>query len=318
MKTAAVEELKVARKIFKASEVKEIGSKVLIAPPVITGKKPPEVEPVQIEPMIEEPPEIEVEEEPSLRVEDERQRIIDEAKKIKEEAEGEAEKIKKEAEDAAASLMEKSNADAEKLREDARREADAILEEAKAKAAAIENEAQQKAAQLENEAKSRGFEEGREEGFKRGEEEVRRLIERLHVILNAAIDKRQEIIDHTESQLIDLVLLIARKVVKLLSETEKGIVVENVKQALSKVKGETEIVIKVNTRDLDIATRHKKEFIAAVESLKNVRIEEDSRVDPGGCIIETSFGSIDARIQRQLGIIEERIMELLPLNKKER
>jgi flagellar assembly protein FliH len=316
MKPSVVEELKVARKIFKASEVKEIGSKVLIAPPVITVKKPPEVEPVQPEPEVEELTEVEIEEEPSLEVEDERQRILDEARKIKEEAEEEARRIKKEAEEEAVSLIEKSNADAQKLREEAQQEAGAILEEAKAKAAAIENEAQKKVAQLENDARSRGYEEGKEEGFKRGEEEVKRLIDRLHVILNAAIDKRQEIIDHTEGQLIDLVLLIARKVVKLLSEAEKGIVVENVKQALSKVKGETEIIIKVNTRDLDIATKHKKEFIAAVESLKNVRIEEDSRVDPGGCIIETSFGSIDARIQRQLGIIEERIRELLPINKK--
>ena len=50
-----------------------------------------------------------------------------------------------------------------------------------------------------------------------------------------------------------------------------------------------------------------------VESLENVRIEEDSRVDPGGCIIETSFGDIDARIQTQLQVLEEKIRELVPL-----
>jgi flagellar assembly protein FliH len=87
-----------------------------------------------------------------------------------------------------------------------------------------------------------------------------------------------------------------------------------VKQALDKVKGETEITIKVNTRDLDLTTKHKKQFIAAVESLKQVKVEEDSRVAPGGCIIETSFGDIDARIAKQLDLIEERIRELIPVD----
>lgn len=305
-----------SRKIFKASEVREIGSKVLITPPLIAVKKPTEEEPARAELEIEEVEAIEVEEAPLVEVEDERQRILDQAKKIKDEAEEEAQKIRKEAEDAAFSVMQKSNADARKIKDDAEREAGAILDEARAKASGIDKEAQQKATELESEARSRGYEQGREEGFKHGDEEVKRLIERLHVIINTAIDKRQEILDYTEGQLIDLVLLIARKVVKVLSETEKGVVVENVRQALSKVKGETEITIKVNTRDMDLTTRHKKEFIAAVESLKQVRIEEDSRIDTGGCIIETSLGSIDARIQRQLGIIEERIRELVPLKEK--
>ena len=114
-------------------------------------------------------------------------------------------------------------------------------------------------------------------------------------------------------QIVDLVLVIARRVVKVISESEKRVVVENVKQALKKVKGETEITIKVNTKDLGLTTRHKKQFIDAVESLKKVHLEEDSRIGSGGCIIETSFGDIDARVQKQLDIIEERIRELTPI-----
>ena len=40
---------------------------------------------------------------------------------------------------------------------------------------------------------------------------------------------------------------------------------------------------------------------------------EDNTVDRGGCIIETDFGSIDARITSQLREIEDNILELMPI-----
>jgi flagellar assembly protein FliH len=304
----------VARKIFRAQEVTELKSKVLITPPQIRSK-PRELEP---EPEIEEieeaePVEIGEEAEPTPAIEDEHERILGEAQRIKVDAEVEVERIKNEAEETAFKLMQKSNVDVRKAKEEAEVEAEQILDNARAEVDRIMEEAKRQAEEILAEAKRNAYGEGREEGFKEGQEEVTRLVERLHAMLNAASDKRQELLNNTEKQIVDLVLLISRKVVKVISESEKKVVIENVKQALEKVKGETEITIKVNTQDLNLTTRNKKQFIGAVESLKQVTIEEDNRVEPGGCVIETSFGDIDAHIQTQLDIIEERIRELIPI-----
>jgi flagellar assembly protein FliH len=40
---------------------------------------------------------------------------------------------------------------------------------------------------------------------------------------------------------------------------------------------------------------------------------EDSSVDRGGCIVETDFGAIDARISSQLTELEQRILEISPI-----
>ena len=48
----------------------------------------------------------------------------------------------------------------------------------------------------------------------------------------------------------------------------------------------------------------------------SVTIMEDTTVDRGGCIIETDFGQIDARISSQLHEIEEKILELMPIRSK--
>ncbi len=301
-----------ARNIFKAQEVKQLKSRVLITPPQIKPKKV-ELEPELEVEEIEEAEPVEVEAEPELDLEVERETVLSEAQRIKEDAESEVQRIKQEAEETAFKLMQKSNVDVRKIKEEAEAEAEKILNDARAEAERIEEEAKRQAEEILAEARRNAYGEGREEGFKEGQEEVSRLIERLHAILNAASDKRQEILNKTERQVVDLVLLIAYKVVKVISESQKKVVLENVKQALEKVKGETEIIIKVNTQDLNLTTRHKKQFIEAVEGLKKVTVEEDNRVKPGGCIIETSFGDIDARIQKQLDVIEDKIRELTPI-----
>lgn len=310
-----------AKKIFKSNEVKIVGSKVLIAPPKIsrTKKKKEEEEAeeaVEVTELgeTEETKEVKAEVVHIPSIEEEKEKILEEAKKIKEDAEKEAELIKQEAEETAFKLVQQKTVEARKIKENAENEAKRIVEDANLKAEQIVKEAEEKAEEILEKAKEEAFESGFNEGFQKGEEEVKRLIDRLHIILQAAIDKRKEILKNAETQLIDLVLLIARKVVKTISEEERNVVIENIKEALKKVRGEAEITIRVNIKDLEITTKQKENFISMIESLENVRIEEDSRVDPGGCIIETSFGDIDARIQTQLNIIEEKIREIAPLN----
>jgi flagellar assembly protein FliH len=306
-----------ARKIFKAGETKPVGSKVLITPPLVRvkEKKPEEeVRPEEKGQPLQSPLPATVEsEEVEIPVEEQRDRLLEEAKSIHEASRMEAERVKEDAEKTAFKVMQQKTTEAKKAVEEAKDEAARIVEEAERKAGRIEEEAKKKAISYVQEAVKKARAEGREEGFSTGEEEAARLIERLHVILNAAIDKRKKLIDSTERQLIDLVLLISKKVVKVISEKAREVVVANVKEALKKVSGETEIIIKVNTKDLEITTKHKNSLIKQIEGLKRVTVEEDSRIDPGGCIIETSSGDIDARIQRQLGLLEEKIRELIPI-----
>ncbi len=303
-----------SRKIFKAFEVKEIKAKVLITPPHIKGVKEEIEEPVEEVEEVEELKEPQAfEEAPLPSVEDEREKLLEEARKIKEDAEAQAKKIKEEAEEAAFKVMQKNSVDARKLKEEAEDEVKRIHEDAEKAAHELEQKAKSKLVALIQEAKLKAYEEGREDGFNKGKEEVERLIDRLHTIFNAAIDKRKVIVESTEKQLVDLVMLIARKVVKVISEAERKVVIENIKEALKKVRGETEITIRVNTEDLDLTTKNKKRFISLMENLEQITVEEDNRVDPGGCIVETSFGDIDARISTQLNVLEEKIRELVPI-----
>lgn len=162
-------------------------------------------------------------------------------------------------------------------------------------------------------AEKEGFDKGREEGYESGKKEVERLIQQLHNMLDKIIEKRNEIIDETETQLINLVLMITKKVIKVISENQKNVVINNVIQALRKLKSRGEVLIRVNLSDVELTSEHVKDFMRMVENVRSVTVVEDSTVDKGGCIIESDFGEIDARISSQLSEIEEKILELVPI-----
>jgi flagellar assembly protein FliH len=228
-------------------------------------------------------------------------------------AKAEAESIIKNAQDAAFQEVKRRTDEAAVIKQQADIEAEKIIAETKDKAVEIENEVRQTLEGERKKAREEGHEEGRQEGYGEGKAEVERLVQRTQVMLERAQNKRGEILSETEQEIIDLVLLIARKVIKIISENQRDVIVSNVVQSLRKIKGKCSVIIRVNMLDLQLATDHKDEFIKLVEGANSIQIVEDTTVDPGGCIIETDFGEIDARISSQLAELESKILEVSPI-----
>ncbi|HOJ63057.1 MAG TPA: flagellar assembly protein FliH [Spirochaetota bacterium] len=250
------------------------------------------------------------------RLEKEIQELDEIIKKKTDQAQMEAEQILENARVESNRIIKRETDRAQILKQEALDEKERIIREAYEEANRIKQQAEEEAEKLKKEAIKRGMEQGYKDGYESEAKEVRRLVERIQIILNAAIEKRNEIFIETEQQIINLVLLIAKKVIKVISENQKNVVINNIVQALRKLKSRGEVAIRVNLADLELTTEHKKDFIEMVEGVKSIKILEDSTVDRGGCIIETDFGSIDARISSQLHEIEDRIVELMPIQSK--
>jgi len=230
-----------------------------------------------------------------------------------EESREEADRILKDAEKAAFDEVKRKTDQAQVIRQQALDEAAEIKNRAEEEARRIVSEAEASMNERQKTGYEDGFKRGQEDGFKEGNLEAQRLTDRLHTIIERMMDKRQEILSETEQQIVDLVLLMTRKIVKVISENQRNVVVSNVVQALRKVKGRGDVIIRVNLSDVAMTTQHIKDFLSAAENVKNITVVEDSTVDRGGCVIETDFGAIDARISSQLNEIEQRILEVSPI-----
>jgi len=228
-------------------------------------------------------------------------------------AKAEAASIVKDAEAAAFEEVRRKSNEAIKIRKEAEEAAARLVSDAEMRVADLESKAGARVEAAEREAAKKGREAGREEGFKEGRAEVERLVNRLHLILDRAMEKRGEILEQAEVQVIELVLLVAKKVVKVISENQKSVVVQNIQQALRKLKTKSDVIVRVNLADLELATEHVKDFVTMAENARKLTIVEDTTVDRGGCLIETDFGEIDARISSQLSELEDRILEVAPI-----
>jgi len=229
------------------------------------------------------------------------------------EAEERAARIVQDAEKAAFDEVKRKTDQAQVLRQQALDEASNAIEAAKKEAEAILAAANARKDEQLKLGYDEGYKKGEESGFREGNLEAQRLTDRLHTIIERTMDKRQEILAETEQQIVDLVLLMTRKIVKVISENQRNVVVSNVVQALRKVKGRGEVIIRVNLNDVAMTTQHIKDFLSTAENIKNITVVEDSTVDRGGCVIETDFGAIDAKIVSQLNEIEQRILEVSPI-----
>ncbi|BDC93802.1 flagellar assembly protein FliH [Treponema bryantii] len=296
-----------AKAVFRPGEAKNIEEKVML--PLYKDYSP--IEDVEVE-------EEEVYTGPTaedLRREAEEYKLQFEQEKLqlKADAQKEAERIIKAAEDTAFAEVKRQTDQAAVIKADAENEAASIIEKAKAEAAQIVAEAQAQHDKLVADARSEGFEQGSSEGYEKGKAEVERLIERMHKVLEAVMQRREEILQDTESQIVELVILMARKVIKILSENQKNVIMANTVAALRKVKTRGNVTLRVNIEDVKLTTAHADEFIQHVENVQGITVQEDSAVEKGGCIVETDFGAIDARISSQLTELENKILEVSPV-----
>lgn len=301
--------------VFKSGEIQELTNQVKIDLPEEYRKmNMPEEEDVEIEgseavdlyqgPSIEE-----MEEE----LENYRKEVEAEAERIISEAREKASQIEENGKNIAFQQLAEAREKIKQELETARYESEREKESARFEADKMVKDAELRIVETEHEARERGYKAGREAGFKDGQAEVTRLIDRLGTIISHAVDVREEIIKGSEKQMVNIILTIARKVIKDEIVERKDVVLNNIRAALQKIKDRDRVDIRVNFADLELTTSNKDELIKMLESLKKVNVYEDSRVDRGGVIISTDIGEIDARVSTQLDEIEEATRNAEPL-----
>lgn len=298
-----------AKQVFRPNEIKLKDNEKKFTLPLLHDYRPHEEKPEVVEEIYQGPSA------EDLRKEAEafRQGWEIEKQHLLEEANAQADEIIKNAKDAAFEEVKRKTDEASVIKSDAQAQADEIIANAKSEAEKIIQDARLEEQKIKSDAKQDGFRQGHDEGYSAGESEIERLVERLRKMVEALMLRREEILKETEQQIVELVILMTRKVVKIISETQKTAIMSNILAALKKVKSRGNVILHVNLEDLKLASANADEFIKRVENIQGITVVEDSTVEKGGCVVETDFGAVDARISSQLSELEEKIMEISPI-----
>ncbi len=184
--------------------------------------------------------------------------------------------------------------------EDPGPEREAILREAREEADRIVRAAESRVAEVERAARDRGMAEAESQIQARVERAVEEYRERLSVSLEELMRLRSEIAAEVEHDLVRLALEIARKIVHREVTVDRDVALTLARVALGRLHSRAAATVRLHPNDYAYAFEHRERLSidAAVE------IIEDRTVSPGGCIVVSDHGEIDARIEQQFAEIE--------------
>jgi type III secretion protein L len=167
--------------------------------------------------------------------------------------------------------------------------AEEVLETVKKDAEKYKKEVVAEIEKLKEQAQKEGF----EAGFKNWAEHVAKLEDEVKKV-------RQDM----EQTIIPVAIKAAKKIVSKELEVSQAAIVDIVSANLKAVAQHKRVTIYVNPKDLEIMESRRGDLKQLFENLEALSIRPRADVQPGGCVIETEAGIINAQIENRWRILE--------------
>jgi flagellar assembly protein FliH len=148
-----------------------------------------------------------------------------------------------------------------------------------------------------------GHAEGKAEGLLRAREQATEVVHTLESIVSKAEQALQAQIDELGGLCAEVVCVAIAKIagpVLSMREAALGTVLE----VLKRVKDDGELLIRVSAHDLAALQGYANDIERACGGRK-FSLVADTRVQAGGCIVDTPLGSLDGRFEVQLRALSE-------------
>ncbi|MBX6423055.1 FliH/SctL family protein [Thermosulfurimonas sp. F29] len=162
-----------------------------------------------------------------------------------------------------------------------------------------------------------GFEEGRTEGFEKGYREGRHRADKelsqkkaqLETELGNKIKELDELLESLKREISGGIFSLDREVLSLLKVMarkflfkealkDETLILRVIREALKEVVEGARIKIRVHPREAEFLKRFDLSALSQ-KSLPALEIVADPSITPGGCLIETNFGLVDATLERR-------------------
>lgn len=177
---------------------------------------------------------------------------------------------------------------------------------AQSEAQKIISEARAQAEKIRSQSKSEGLEAGRREGKKESNQKLKEALETL----NQAIKERKKIIKDAENETLRLALKAAEQIIRSEVSLHRDVCLNIVSEAINRVSDREQVIIRINREDAEYIKKYKDRLAGILDGVKSFSILEDSQVEPGGCVIETNLGYVDARIQTKVLALEGALLKI--------
>lgn len=161
-------------------------------------------------------------------------------------------------------------------------------------------------------AEKDSYERGISEGIRTGEEQARKesikSIEALQNQLKEVASLRKSILEKAEKDILMLSVSIAEKILQQEVTSNQDTVQNILKAAMKNILDRENIKVRLHPQDFHYMMDKKEDFLQGFDGIKNIVFEEDGGIIRGGALIETQFGEVDARIDRQFAEVKNQLL----------
>jgi len=161
-------------------------------------------------------------------------------------------------------------------------------------------QAQLEAEQIREQARSEGCAEGRNAGHEQGATEIALAARALGEAMDGIESLRVELVQAIEHDAIQLGLQLAEKILGGTRQLPSERILESVQGALRRVTDRRKIAVLINPAEFETVSSAIGELVGTGSGVELCDIQPDERVAPGGAIVRTAEGEVDAGVETQL------------------
>lgn len=160
---------------------------------------------------------------------------------------------------------------------------------------------------VERQAYQLGYAEAKEQTLIEEKSRQQPVASLLEASRQALKEHMQTIQGHVETDVVECAVGLAGDIVRHAINAHPAHSTQIMRNALRMAKGQACAKMKTHPVDGDTARNLLQEEIQDADAVDKIELVADKSIDPGGCLIETDFGTIDARIEQQLAAVESHL-----------
>jgi len=192
--------------------------------------------------------------------------------------------------------------------ENARAEAQQVIASAEEEADRIKNLARQEAELIKKHSWEEGYREGQEKAFQEIEDLRSKTLLECHQMVEEARKTKESIIRSAEEDIVSLALAIARKIIDKEVRENSDIIINLIRSTLAMVGNAGNSKILVNSHDFETVAENRFSLASPGQAIEHLEVQLDNRITPGGFIIESDVGIVDAQLETRISKVAEALM----------
>jgi flagellar assembly protein FliH len=156
-----------------------------------------------------------------------------------------------------------------------------------------------------------GYQQGHLDGEKSLSEQLLKqrteLNELLHGTLKSLRQAIPQVVHDTENMVVSLALEVARKLVSDMP-VSVPMVEAAVRDALSHVESSSQVTVRLHPADLELLQKAASPVLGSEQAPNDFRFLSSVEVSRGGCLVETRFGTVDARRETKFDLVNKNLL----------